>query len=355
MSEPNAFGNSSWSVILITCTSLVHCSLQYMHVVTTGLYIFQEHSRTMVIDIRPGVNETTQGEKRVKKRFWEQTDNSFAFNFFPRGVETTQSDIKHQFERLQTKTSKEQGSGFQFNFQIPVTTPENMEKESDTAEAVAQKEPKEEKTQSLNTQQTPALNQTTKAKKKKKPDHKKKNTEDSEQQQKEMTNRIDTEEACGDNGEAMTAEQQLKRELDWCIEQLELGMMTQKATPKQKEDASRAIKTLRSSKAPLVKKRQVMRAMSGDYRKKMEEEKRKQFNLIQAAMTSAQVKAVADPTKKSLFHRKAGNKTDTLLSSDPKCQPETLQSQNLKSSVQNLDSSTFVFTPTKEQFCFNFL
>lgn len=30
-----------------------------------------------------------------------------------------------------------------------------------------------------------------------------------------------------------TTEQQLKRELDWCIEQLELGMATLKATQKQ--------------------------------------------------------------------------------------------------------------------------
>lgn len=48
------------------------------------------------------------------------------------------------------------------------------------------------------------------------------------------------------------------------------------------EEASRALKTLRSAKAPLAKKRQVMRAMTGDYRKKMEEEKTKQFKLIQS-------------------------------------------------------------------------
>lgn len=47
------------------------------------------------------------------------------------------------------------------------------------------------------------------------------------------------------------------------------------------EEASRALKTLRSSKAPLVKKRQVMRAMTGDYRQKMEEENKKQHKLIQ--------------------------------------------------------------------------
>lgn len=48
------------------------------------------------------------------------------------------------------------------------------------------------------------------------------------------------------------------------------------------DEASRALKTLRSSKAPLPKKRQVMRAVTGDYRKKMEEEKTKQFKLIQS-------------------------------------------------------------------------
>lgn len=48
------------------------------------------------------------------------------------------------------------------------------------------------------------------------------------------------------------------------------------------EETSKALKTLRSSKAPLVKKRQVMRAMAGDYRKKMEDESKKQHKLIQS-------------------------------------------------------------------------
>ncbi|XP_024242602.1 UPF0488 protein C8orf33 homolog isoform X2 [Oncorhynchus tshawytscha] len=153
-----------------------------------------------------------------------------------------------------------------------------------------------------------------------------------------------------------TTEQQLKRELDWCIEQLELGMATLKATPKQKEEASRALKTLRSSKAPLAKKRQVMRAMSGDYRKKMEEEKHKQFKLIHAAMTSAQVKVVADPAKKSIFHRKAEGRTETLpLKLNAKSQQENLQAQTPNTSVLNQENSTFVFTPANEEFCFNFL
>lgn len=47
------------------------------------------------------------------------------------------------------------------------------------------------------------------------------------------------------------------------------------------EEARRAIKTLRNEKAPLVKKRQLMRAMFGDYRKKMEEEWCKELKLME--------------------------------------------------------------------------
>lgn len=47
------------------------------------------------------------------------------------------------------------------------------------------------------------------------------------------------------------------------------------------EEALRAIKTLRNGKAPLVKKRQLMRAMFGDYRKKMEEERCKELKLME--------------------------------------------------------------------------
>lgn len=48
------------------------------------------------------------------------------------------------------------------------------------------------------------------------------------------------------------------------------------------DEALRAIKTLCSDKAPLVKKRQLMRAMFGDYRKKMEEELCKELKLMEA-------------------------------------------------------------------------
>uniref|UniRef100_A0A8C6UHR4 Zgc:112185 n=1 Tax=Neogobius melanostomus TaxID=47308 RepID=A0A8C6UHR4_9GOBI len=129
-------------------------------------------------------------------------------------------------------------------------------------------------------------------------------------------------------------EEQLQRQLDWCIEQLEQGMMSHKATSKQKEEASRALKTLRSSKAPLVKKRQVMRAMAGDYRKKMEEEKSKQLKLIQNGAA----------TQKSVFHRRAGVKATTSES-------DTNSNNDLTAAPEK----NFVFTPSKEEFFFNFL
>ncbi|XP_068614517.1 UPF0488 protein C8orf33 homolog [Brachionichthys hirsutus] len=142
-----------------------------------------------------------------------------------------------------------------------------------------------------------------------------------------------------------SAEEQLNRQLDWCIEQLELGMKSKKGTQKQKEEASRALKTLRSSKAPHVKKRQVMRAMTGDYRRKMEEEKGKQYKLIQSETASAQVKVVSESSKKCFYHRSGGVKAQT---SDTE---KNLQ----KPDAQDADSTpAFVFTPSEEKFSFNF-
>uniref|UniRef100_A0A8C4ZMQ5 Zgc:112185 n=1 Tax=Gadus morhua TaxID=8049 RepID=A0A8C4ZMQ5_GADMO len=149
---------------------------------------------------------------------------------------------------------------------------------------------------------------------------------------------------------SLTAEQQLQRELDWVMEQLSRGLETQKVTPKQREDASRALKILRSGKAPLAKKRQVMRAMTGDYRRKMEEERQKQLKLIQSAMTSLQVRAVPDP-KKSVFHRRAGNKPGVPGAGEQNARP-ALTSDPL---LSGNETSHFVFTSSKEEFKFNFV
>ncbi|XP_030340055.1 uncharacterized protein LOC115607205 isoform X2 [Strigops habroptila] len=139
---------------------------------------------------------------------------------------------------------------------------------------------------------------------------------------------------------------QLWKEVDWCVEQLELGLKTQKSTPKQVEEALRAIKTLRNDKAPLVKKRQLMRVMFGDYRKKMEEELCKELKLMEAAVKSARVVEVKGSIrkKKGQFIRK--------------CSGASRKSQgsagSLSESPGTHNTGPFKFTPSQEEFRFNF-
>ncbi|XP_006878159.1 PREDICTED: UPF0488 protein C8orf33-like, partial [Chrysochloris asiatica] len=92
--------------------------------------------------------------------------------------------------------------------------------------------------------------------------------------------------------------EQLARELAWCIDQLELGLRTQRASSKQKEKATGAIRTLRSERAALPRKRQLMRSLFGDYRAQMEAEQREALRALRAAAQSAQVQPVGEATRK---------------------------------------------------------
>ncbi|NXN26644.1 CH033 protein, partial [Nycticryphes semicollaris] len=140
--------------------------------------------------------------------------------------------------------------------------------------------------------------------------------------------------------------EQLWKEVDWCVEQLELGLKTQKSTPKQAEEARRAIKTLRSDKAPLVKKRQLMRAMFGDYRKMMEEEWCKELKLMEIAVKSAKVVEVKGNThnKNCQFIRKSS-------AASRKSQSSTESPSELP---RTFNTGSFKFTTSQEEFCFNF-
>ncbi|XP_021565187.1 uncharacterized protein LOC103253687 [Carlito syrichta] len=91
---------------------------------------------------------------------------------------------------------------------------------------------------------------------------------------------------------------QLAQELAWCVEQLELGLKMQKPTPKQKEQALGAIRTLRSKRTPLPRKRQLMHSLFGDYRAQMEAEWREALQALRAAALSAQVHSVNEATRK---------------------------------------------------------
>lgn len=67
------------------------------------------------------------------------------------------------------------------------------------------------------------------------------------------------------NEKSFTFEEQV----EWCIGQLELGLLRHDASKTQKDSNERNIKTLRSVKVPVPRKRQLMRSLFGDYRSKM--------------------------------------------------------------------------------------
>ena len=60
-----------------------------------------------------------------------------------------------------------------------------------------------------------------------------------------------------------------EEQVDWCIRQLELGLHHRDATKAQKDSNEKNIRTLRSLKVPVPRKRQLMRSLFGDYRSKM--------------------------------------------------------------------------------------
>ncbi|XP_010083896.1 PREDICTED: UPF0488 protein C8orf33 homolog [Pterocles gutturalis] len=142
------------------------------------------------------------------------------------------------------------------------------------------------------------------------------------------------------------SDDQLWEEVDWCVEQLELGLKTQKSTPKQAEEALRAIKTLRSDKAPLVKKRQLMRVMFGDYRKKMEEERRKELKLMEAAAKSARIVEV-----KRNIHNK---NYQFIRKHSGACRKSQSSAESPSEPPRTLNTDLFKSTTSEEEFRFNF-
>ncbi|KNC23759.1 UPF0488 protein [Lucilia cuprina] len=68
---------------------------------------------------------------------------------------------------------------------------------------------------------------------------------------------------------------QFELELCWCVHQLENALNSGKLSQKVAEDTIKNLKVLKGNSAPLIKKRQVMKAALGDYRAKMKEEEKK--------------------------------------------------------------------------------
>ncbi|XP_060642381.2 UPF0488 protein C8orf33 homolog [Anolis sagrei] len=148
------------------------------------------------------------------------------------------------------------------------------------------------------------------------------------------------------------ADEQMKREVDWCVEQLELGLKTQKSTPKQMDEAFRAMKVLRSEKAVLAKKRQLMKTMFGDYRAKMAEERQKQLKLMQAASKAAHIAEVTEGAHKN--QSQVFWKSAERLRREKNPRESLLHPPASSAFGGNADMSSFRFTSSQGEFCFNF-
>ncbi|NWU94482.1 CH033 protein, partial [Upupa epops] len=157
-------------------------------------------------------------------------------------------------------------------------------------------------------------------------------------QQKDISQQNDT---------SQQSEDQLWKEVAWCVEQLELGLKTQKPTAKQAEEALRAIRTLRNDKAPLVKKRQLMRTMFGDYRKKMEEERCRELKLMEMAVKSAKVIKV----KRSICNKSC----QFIRKSSSACRKSQGSAGSPSESPRTFNRGLLKFTTPQEEFRFNFL
>ncbi|NXQ63618.1 CH033 protein, partial [Anthoscopus minutus] len=186
-----------------------------------------------------------------------------------------------------------------------------------------------------------------KKKKKQKPSVSKNKTEETETNRTAMTEANSCQNTDTSHQDEKTSQsgEQLQKEVDWCVSQLELGLKTQKPTAKQAEETIRAIRILRSDKAPLVKKCQLMRAMFGDYRKKMQEELRRELKLMETAAKSARIMEL-----KGSICKKNGQFIRKCMGA---CRKSQGSAESPSESQRTLNTGLFNFT-TPQEFHFNF-
>uniref|UniRef100_A0A8C0HMU1 CH033 n=1 Tax=Buteo japonicus TaxID=224669 RepID=A0A8C0HMU1_9AVES len=330
----------------------------------------------------------------AKPKWFMSSDNSFRFDFTPSEIDPEATDTPLEAvpgvsgaEQIQTNvraTEQENWNGalsfaasgqepkFAFNFAIPDEdcplvhlVPASQHTERTADHEVLDSAPKEDRSHvtlkipqpetapgdGTVTEKSAAdgAAQKKKKKKKQKTSVSKKEKEETEinRKAKAEANRCQNKDNSHQGETCQQSDDQLWKEVDWCVEQLELGLKTQKSTPKQVEEALRAIKTLRNDKAPLVKKRQLMRAMFGDYRKKMEEEQCKELKLMEMAVKSARIVEVKGSirNKNCRFIRKCSGA----------CRKSQGSAGSPSESPRTLNTGSFKFTTSQEKFCFNFL
>ncbi|XP_030840480.1 uncharacterized protein LOC100888117 [Strongylocentrotus purpuratus] len=102
-----------------------------------------------------------------------------------------------------------------------------------------------------------------------------------------------------------TAACKFQKELCWCIQQLEMGLDNKKAGSQKAPEAVRLLKILKSSKAPMARKRQVMRASFGNYRARMQQEEKKHSEDMVKGKSFAPVEC--EKLSSATFFRKASS------------------------------------------------
>ncbi|KAK3551536.1 hypothetical protein QTP70_017344 [Hemibagrus guttatus] len=244
---------------------------------------------------------------------WQRSDNSFAFNFSPEIAPSLPQSIMDPNESHPGHAvDSEASSGFAFNFQIPAGAEQKGDPEPHTGEQESDPEPHTGKTVMSEAAQGSESTVDSKPKSKK----------------KKKSGVGGREVAVAGNVNKMSEE-----------------APKQESTELVREEASRALKTLRSSKAPIVKKRQVMRAVSGDYRKKMEEDRERQYKMIRSVMSTAKVMCVSEPRCRGVYHRQAETRKAPARSTD---------TSEASLPAEQTDGARFVFRPSGEEFHFNF-
>lgn len=141
-------------------------------------------------------------------------------------------------------------------------------------------------------------------------------------------------------------EAQFQVELYWCIQQLQKTIDSGKLDKKLQDDAAKNCRTLKSSTAQLVKKRQLMKLLFGDYRAKMKDEEKK------LGLASKNIKFTQPATANtSSFVKKSA-----ILASGKNFKfnfnIDGLESDN--HDHKEVAKENFTFTQSKEPFKFNF-
>ncbi|XP_017112064.1 UPF0488 protein CG14286 [Drosophila elegans] len=145
---------------------------------------------------------------------------------------------------------------------------------------------------------------------------------------------------------------QLEVELCWCVEQLQNALDSGKLSQKAAEDTAKNLKILKSPKAPLIRKRQVMKLSMGDYRSKMQQEEQKM------ALAAKQIKFTPtdETTKKSSFVKKSALLTsgkdfrfDFSLPAEESSTKESQPAPKLQPTFQESSGSPFKFNFSIEE------